>query len=53
MTSHTAFNLGIKKLEGISISLYADLVLFDPDKIAGLATPAKPQLQSVGIERCG
>jgi N-acyl-D-amino-acid deacylase len=51
MTSLSADNLGIKKRGRIAVGQFADLVLFDPDKVADLATPAKPQVQSVGIEK--
>ena len=49
MTSLTADNLGIIKRGRIAVGQYADLVLFDPEKIADQATPEKPQLSSVGI----
>lgn len=51
MTSLTADNLGIKKRGRIAVGQYADLVLFDPEKIADRATPEKPQLSSVGISK--
>jgi len=51
MTSLTADNLGIKKRGRLAVGHFADLVLFDPDKVADLATPKKPQVQSVGIEK--
>ena len=51
MTSLSADNLGIKKRGRLAVGQFADLVLFDPDKVADLATPKKPQLQSVGIEK--
>ena len=50
MTGLTAKNLGIKKRGSIQVGYYADLVLFDPQKVNDRATPDKPQLRSVGIE---
>ena len=50
MTGLTAKNLGIKKRGSIQVGHYADLVLFDPQKVNDRATPDKPQLRSVGIE---
>ena len=41
----------MKKRGRIAVGQFADLVLFDPDKVADLATPQKPQLPSVGIEK--
>ncbi|HPW63277.1 MAG TPA: D-aminoacylase [Cyclobacteriaceae bacterium] len=49
MTSLTADNLGIRKRGRIAVGQFADLVLFDPEKISDQATPEKPQLPSVGI----
>ena len=51
MTSLSADNLGIAKRGRIETGQFADLVLFDPAIVADLATPKKPQLQSVGIEK--
>ena len=51
MTSLSADNLGIAKRGRIETGQFADLVLFDPASVADLATPKKPQLQSVGIEK--
>ncbi len=51
MTSLTAENLGIKKRGKIEVGQYADLVLFDSEKVSDQATPQKPQLKSVGIEK--
>ncbi len=51
MTSLSADNLGLEKRGRIAVGHFADLVLFDPDKVADLATPKKPQLPSVGIEK--
>ncbi len=51
MTSLSADNLGLEKRGRIAVGQFADLVLFDPEKVADLATPKKPQLQSVGIEK--
>jgi N-acyl-D-amino-acid deacylase len=51
MTSLSADNLGINKRGRIAIGQFADLVLFDPATVADMATPKKPQLQSVGIEK--
>ncbi len=51
MSSLTADNLGIKKRGKIEVGQYADLVLFDSEKVSDQATPQKPQLKSVGIEK--
>lgn len=51
MTSLTAGNLGIEKRGRIAVGYYADLALFDPEIVSDLATPQKPQLQSMGIDR--
>ena len=51
MTSLSADNLGLKKRGRIAPGQFADLVLFDPATVADQATPQKPQLQSVGIEK--
>ena len=51
MTALTAENLGIKKRGKIEVGQYADLVLFDPEKVSDLATPEKPQLKSAGISK--
>ncbi len=51
MTSLSADNVGIKKRGRIAIGQFADLVLFDPATVADQATPQKPQLPSVGIDK--
>ncbi len=51
MTALSAENIGIEKRGKISVGHYADLVLFDPNRIADQATPQYPQLQSTGIEK--
>lgn len=51
MTALSATNVGIKKRGSISVGFFADLVLFDPQQVADRATPKKPQLPSVGIEK--
>lgn len=51
MTSLSAQQLGIVARGSIRQGAYADLVLFDPDTVADLATPEAPHTRSVGIEK--
>ena len=51
MTSLSAQNVGIRKRGTIQVGYYADLVLFDPETISDQATPQKPQVPSVGIDK--
>jgi N-acyl-D-amino-acid deacylase len=49
MTSLSADNLGLRQRGRIVVGNYADLVLFDPDRIIDRATPAYPQARSEGV----
>jgi len=49
MTSLAARNMGIQDRGVIRKGAYADLVLFDPAKVADRATTTDPQLPAVGI----
>ena len=49
MTSLTAQSLGITDRGTIEEGAVADLVLFDPDRVADRSTPEEPNLPSVGI----
>jgi N-acyl-D-amino-acid deacylase len=51
MTSLTARHAGIAGRGSIGVGYYADLVLFDPEKIKDRATPEAPHVPSVGIEK--
>jgi N-acyl-D-amino-acid deacylase len=51
MSSLAAENVGLVRRGRILPGWYADLVLFDPAIVADRATPAEPQLLSVGIAR--
>jgi N-acyl-D-amino-acid deacylase len=51
MSSLAAENVGLVRRGRILPGWYADLVLFDPATVADRATPAEPQLLSVGIAR--
>ena len=49
MTSQAAANLGLPDRGRIEEGAAADLVLFDPATVLDRATPAEPQLASIGI----
>ncbi|MGH7483331.1 MAG: serine hydrolase, partial [Longimicrobiales bacterium] len=51
MTSLAAAHVGIEARGAIRPGAFADLVLFDPARVADRATPERPHLTSVGIER--
>ena len=51
VTSLSAEQLGILNRGLIEPGRYADLVLFDPARVEDRATPAKPHLPSVGIDK--
>lgn len=51
MTSLAAANVGIRDRGTIAPGQYADLVLFDPERVVDLATPESPHLLSTGIAR--
>jgi len=51
MTGAAAAHMGISDRGTIRPGAYADLVLFDPDKVADRATSESPSAQSVGISR--
>lgn len=51
MTSLTAENLGIRQRGLIQPAFYADLVLFDPNRVNGNASIQNPTALSSGIER--
>jgi N-acyl-D-amino-acid deacylase len=51
MTSLAAEHMGIKDRGRITPGMFADLVLFDPATVIDRATPQRPHLTSVGIER--
>jgi N-acyl-D-amino-acid deacylase len=50
VTSLPAPQVGIARRGSIEVSNYADLVIFDPDTVAGRATGEAPHVLSVGIE---
>jgi N-acyl-D-amino-acid deacylase len=50
MTSLAAANMGITDRGTIQVGKYADLVLFDPARIADRATTADPRAPSIGIQ---
>jgi N-acyl-D-amino-acid deacylase len=51
MTSLAAAHMGLRERGRIAPGTFADLVLFDPASVIDRATPAEPQLTSVGISR--
>ena len=51
MTSLSAQHVGIAERGSIQVGHYADLVLFDPERVRDRATPEAPHLPSVGIEK--
>lgn len=46
-----AKEMGLKNRGILSKGAYTDLVVFDPNTVADLATPTEPALHSKGIER--
>lgn len=51
MTSLSARHIGIAGRGSIEAGHYADLVLFDPEKVSDRATPEEPHVPSLGIEK--
>jgi N-acyl-D-amino-acid deacylase len=51
MTSLSAQHAGIAERGAIQVGHYADLVLFDPDRVSDRATPEAPHVPSSGIEK--
>ena len=51
MTGLTASRFGLKDRGVIEVGAYADMVLFDPTRIADRASYADPELASDGINR--
>ncbi len=51
MTSLPAQQVGIVERGSIQVGHYADLVLFDPERIRDRATPEAPHVPSLGIEK--
>jgi N-acyl-D-amino-acid deacylase len=51
MTSLSAQLVGIAERGSIRVGHYADLVLFDPEKVIDRATPETPHVPSIGIEK--
>ena len=49
MTMLSAENVGIAKRGALQPGFFADLVLFDPDRIADRATFESPQAQAAGV----
>ena len=47
----SAQQIGIVERGSIEVGYYADLVLFDPDKVRDRATAAAPHVPSTGIEK--
>jgi len=50
MTSLSAQQVGIVERGSIQVGNYADLVLFDPEKVSDRSTPEAPHVPSVGID---
>lgn len=51
MTSLSARHVGIAERGSIQVGHYADLVLFDPERVTDRATPEAPHVPSSGIEK--
>lgn len=51
MTSLSAQHVGIAERGSIQVGHYADLVLFDPERVSDRATPEAPHVPSLGIEK--
>jgi N-acyl-D-amino-acid deacylase len=51
MTSLSAQHVGIAERGSIQVGRYADLVLFDPERVRDRATPEAPHVPSTGIEK--
>jgi N-acyl-D-amino-acid deacylase len=51
MTALAAEHVGLAGRGVIRPGAYADLVLFDPERVADRATPESPQATATGIER--
>jgi N-acyl-D-amino-acid deacylase len=51
MTSLAASNVGIPDRGTVAPGQWADLVLFDPNRVIDRATPAEPHALSVGIAK--
>lgn len=51
MTALAAAHVGITERGQVRPGFHADLVLFDPDRVADRSTPLEPARLSVGIER--
>jgi N-acyl-D-amino-acid deacylase len=51
MTSLSAQHVGIVERGSIQVGHYADLVLFDPERVTDRSTPESPHVPSLGIEK--
>ncbi len=51
MTSLSAQHVGIAERGSIQVGHYADLVLFDPERVSDRASPEAPHVPSLGIEK--